>query len=151
MFNTVAPTRTGSHDRRATPSPRLWLPWAAGPEERTAGPVLVSVTEFTMQHPRDLFGITTAALRLRQGWYGLPGAVGLYLWAAPLERRSGSVSVWTNREDLRRWVGLPLHVAIMRRYRTRGSLESTTWSSPAFDRASVHTEATRRISRRDYA
>jgi hypothetical protein len=51
--------------------------------------------------------------------------------------RSGSVSVWTSEDDLRRFVGLPLHVDVMRRNRDRGTLRSTTWTADAFVRADV--------------
>ena len=124
-------------------SSRVWFPWEPGPEAATAGPVVVSLTDFTMHSLRSLPGIARTGRRLGLGWYAVPGAVGVHLWTDPLRRRVGSLSVWTDLGAMRRWVGLPLHVATMRRYRTRGSVSSTTWHDESFDREAVVAEATR--------
>ncbi len=124
----------------------MWLPWTAGPHEATAGPVLVSLTEFRAHAWRDLPGMGWVALGLRAGWYGLPGAVGLYLWADVSRRCVGSLSVWTDAADLRRWIGLPRHVRVMRRYRPRGTARSTEWTCETFDRSAILTEAKRRLA-----
>jgi heme-degrading monooxygenase HmoA len=63
----------------------------------------------------------------------MPGAIGLWLWGQPLTRgRGGSVSVWESEADLRRFVALPAHLAIMRKYRALGTLNSTTWQMDRF-------------------
>lgn len=98
---------------------------------------MVSVTDFRPDHLRDVPRILATGLRLRLGWYAMPGAAGLWLWSLPLARRSGSVSVWTSEEALRGFVGLQKHVAIMRRYRDRGSLRSTMWLADRFSRTEV--------------
>lgn len=116
---------------------RLWFPWLPGPETTTDGPVLVSLTDYTMHSRRSLPGILRRGGRLGLGWYGLPGAIGLYLWADPLRGRTGSLSVWTDSDAMYRWVGLPLHVETMRHYRTRGTLRSTTWRSDDVDRRAI--------------
>jgi hypothetical protein len=121
---------------------RLWLPWIPGPAADTDGPVLVSLTDYTMDSLRSLPGIVRRGRRLGLGWYGLPGAVGMYLWADPLRRRTGSLSVWTDSDAMYRWVGLPLHVETMRRYRTRGSLRSVTWRPEQLDRSAILARAT---------
>jgi hypothetical protein len=110
-----------------------WLPWREGPACDTTGPVTVSFTDFTSHHPRDLPGVYLTGLRLREGWYAMPGAVGMWLWGQPLAGRGGSLSVWASESDLRRFVSLPVHLAIMRRYRTRGSVESATWTMERWD------------------
>jgi hypothetical protein len=127
------------------PRARVWLPWAPGPEDPADAPVHVSLTDFRPLRARDLPGIWRAGLRLRQGWYGLPGAVGLCLWTDLPGKRLGSVSVWTNLADLRRWVALPLHRRIMRTYRDRGTLRSATWALESFDPPVVVREARRRL------
>jgi hypothetical protein len=71
------------------------------------------------------------------GWWAMPGAVGLWLWSLPTSARGGSVSVWTSEDDLRRFVGLPKHVDVMRRNRNRGTVKSTTWTADQFDRSDV--------------
>ena len=119
-----------------------WIPFTAGPEVRADGPVVVSLTDFTFRR-RHLPAVARLGLRLRQGWYAMPGAVGLWLWAEPLRGRSGSVSVWTNEDDLRRFVRLPAHTAIMRDWRSRGSLRATTLHADRFDRAAILADARR--------
>ncbi|MEU1786885.1 hypothetical protein ABZ553_13625 [Streptomyces sparsogenes] len=120
--------------------------WRPGPESATDGSVLVSVTDFTFTRRRDLPGIARAAAGLRRAWPTLDGAVGLWLWTAPLARRCGAVSVWTGEEALHGFVGLPEHVAIMRKYRGRGTAEATTWVAPRFDGPDIWREAYRLLT-----
>jgi hypothetical protein len=103
------------------------MPWRPGPAHGTTGPVLISVTDFRLSRAQDLPGAYVAALRLQHAWPNLSGAVGLWLWGQPLRKRSGAVSVWLDEEALRRFVTWPVHVAIMRKYRTAGELVSTSW------------------------
>ena len=120
---------------------RFWLPWREGPVARHTGSVIVSLTDFTAHRARDLPGIYLAGLRLREGWYAMPGAIGLWLWSQPLQRRGGSLTVWESNDDLRRFVSLPAHVAIMRRYRDRGTIESDTWEMEGFETSLVRARA----------
>jgi hypothetical protein len=124
----------------------IWFPWEPGPEDGTDGPVVVSFTEFTMHSISALPGIVRSGARLRLGWYGLPGAVGLYLWADPFGRRTGSVSVWTDRRALARWVRLPLHRKIMSRYRSRGTVRSAVWENERLDLGAIRGRAKRMIA-----
>ncbi|MEV8439362.1 hypothetical protein AB0425_18455 [Actinosynnema sp. NPDC051121] len=107
--------------------------WITGPDADFAGPVLVSVTEFTLAGLRWTPGAYRAGLALSREWPRLGGAVGLWLWAEPLRKRLGSVSVWRDRTGLRGFVGLPAHVAIMRKYRELGVTRATTWSTDDVD------------------
>ncbi len=125
--------------------PCIWLPWREGPVARADGPVIVSLTNFSVHRRRHWPGVYLAGLRLREGWYAMPGAVGLWLWTQPLAGRGGSVSVWTDEADLRRFVGLPLHLAIMRRYRPRGAVESHTWRMDSFIPDVARAQARRRL------
>jgi hypothetical protein len=115
--------------------------WTPGPAAETAGSVLISVTDFRAGTRRDLPGIYRAGLRLRDGWPQLAGAVGMWLWTAPRQGRSGSVSVWRDEESLFGFVAWPDHVRIMRRYRDRGSIRSTTWTDARPDRDAIWTRA----------
>jgi hypothetical protein len=124
-------------------------PWRSGPAAATDGPVLISVTDFRLAKARDLPGAYLAAMRLRHAWPALEGAVGLWLWAEPLAKRSGAVSVWQGEEDLRRFVSWPVHVAIMRRYREAGQLTSASWHADRFLAAKAWQEATRRLAAED--
>ncbi|MFI2177180.1 hypothetical protein [Streptomyces buecherae] len=128
--------------REAAVSSTIWFaPWKPGPADlpRSAGagggPVLVSVTEFTAHRPWTAPGVTLAGLALRRSWDGLEGAVGLWLWAASdvARPRSGSVSVWRDARALAGFVARHDHVRIMRAYRDRGTLRSTSWQATAFE------------------
>ncbi|WP_433478111.1 hypothetical protein ACQPZP_14390 [Spirillospora sp. CA-142024] len=117
-------------------------PWRAGPAAGD-GPVLVSVTDFTCANPLDLPKVFRAGMDLRRAWPDLEGAVGVWLWARPLRRRCGSVSVWTDEAALKRFVGWPPHVAIMRRFRNRGTIHAHTWEADRFDPAETWARAGR--------
>jgi hypothetical protein len=122
-------------DRITGRSTRTWFRWQPGPENRTTGPVVVSLTDYRMHSLRSLPGIARAGTRLSLGWYELPGA--------------GSLAVWTDRAALRRWAGLPLHVTIMRRYRPLGTNQSALWDVEHFTRDAARAEAERRLQSRD--
>jgi hypothetical protein len=124
----------------------LCTPCAPGPDAGSGGPVVVSVTDFAAARWRHIPGVVLTGLRLRMGWYAMPGAIGLWLWSLPARRRSGSISVWTDEADLRRFVTLPEHVAIMRRNRDRGTVRATTWRSERFAAADVLSSAMRWIA-----
>jgi hypothetical protein len=111
----------------------LLTPWMPGPHASVGAPVVVSVTEFLAHHRRELPGVALKGLRMRTGWYAMPGAVGLWLWALPATARGGSISVWASEADLDRFVNLPHHVGIMQRYGTRGTVRSAMWQADKFD------------------
>jgi hypothetical protein len=111
----------------------LLTPWMPGPVGPHNGAVVVSVTEFAADHRRDLPGVVCRGLRMRMGWYAMPGAVGLWLWALPAAAIGGSISVWVSEGDLERFVGLPHHVDIMQRYGPRSTVRSTKWHADTFE------------------
>jgi hypothetical protein len=111
----------------------LLTPWMPGPVEAGDGPVVVSVTEYQTHHRRELPTVALKGLRMRMGWYAMPGAVGLWLWSLPTSARGGSISVWAGEDDLERFINLPHHVDIMRRYGPRGTVRSTTWHADPFE------------------
>lgn len=122
-----------------------WLPWREGPQAGHGGKVVVSLTEYRSAHARDLPAIYLAGLRLREGWYAMPGAVGMGLWADPLGLRGGSLTVWREQADLHAFVGLPVHVAIMRHYCGRGWIEAATWQLEQCDPDGIKAEAVARL------
>lgn len=71
------------------------------------------------------------------GWYAMPGAVGLWLWSLPTTGRGGSISVWASEQDLERFINLPHHVEIMKRYGGRGTLQSAMWQAEMFEPRAV--------------
>lgn len=111
---------------------RVRTTWKHGPAAESDGPFLISYTEFTPRTMRDVPAIYFAAERLRSACTELEGAVGVTTYWQLFRRRGGSVSVWENETALQRFVSLPFHVEIMRRYQTRGSLRATSWQAAAF-------------------
>ncbi|MFD1825441.1 MULTISPECIES: hypothetical protein [Mumia] len=97
--------------------------------------MLISVTDFQASRHLDLPGIYQAGFTLRRSWPLHAGAVGMWLWTAPLQARCGSVSIWQDEEALHRFVAWPDHVTIMRRYRGRGKVRSATWAGTQPDPA----------------
>lgn len=137
--------RSRHDDPRTRPEPGddtvLRTEWRNGPDAHSAGPVLISVTDFTSTRFRDLPGVARAGSALGREWPHLEGAVGMWLWSLPLTRRSGSVSVWSSETALRHFIGLPAHVNIMRSYRERGKISTTTWWNESFDREATWRQA----------
>jgi hypothetical protein len=56
--------------------------------------------------------------------------------------------MWAGEDDLERFVALPHHVEIMRRYGDRGTVRSTTWTADRFDRRAILDKARAWISGR---
>jgi hypothetical protein len=119
--------------------------FAAGPEPRGEGPYVISFTEFTARRPWVLPVIVREGWRLRDGWWAMPGAIGVSLWFEPGRRRGGALSVWTDEEHLRRFVGLPRHVEIARRFRGRVTVRSTTWDAQELSVSAAFAEARARL------
>ena len=121
--------------KKATPALAVPLltPWMRGPHDPADAPVVVSVTEFLAHHRCELPGVALKGLRMRMGWYAMPGAVGLWLWWLPTTPRSGSISIWASEDDLERFITLPHHVDIMQRYGSRGTVRSATLHADKFD------------------
>jgi hypothetical protein len=105
----------------------------AGPVAAGDAPVVVSLTEFTARRARDLPAIARDGLALARGWWALDGAIGVTLYVDARRRTGGSLSLWRSDADLRRFVGLPRHVAIMRRHRDRVTVRAATWVADAHD------------------
>jgi len=107
-------------------------PLHPGPVPWTNGHVTVSLTEFTAHRMRDLPGIAREGIALSRGWWAMPGAIGVVLYVDVLSKIGGSLSIWESEVDLRRFVALPRHTAIMRRYRDRVDVRATTWTAENF-------------------
>jgi hypothetical protein len=118
--------------------------WVSGPTPGH-GPIFVSVTDFHVPRAADLLRVYVEGLRLRRAWASMPGAVGMWLWSKPLRRRAGSVSVWREERDLRRFVLWARHRELMRRYRDAGELSSFGWLEERFDSERVWRKAASRL------
>lgn len=112
---------------------RVRTGWKRGPACTVRGPLLVSFTVFVPKTVRDIPRIYVAAERLREACRELEGAAGVATWWQPLRRRVGSLSAWESEDALRRFIALPYHREIMRRYRRRGTVIGTRWHVEAFD------------------
>jgi hypothetical protein len=119
--------------------------WTPGPEESSEGPFVISLTDYTAHRWRDVPGVTLSGLRLSRAWPTMRGAVGLWLWSDLPRRRSGSISIWTSENDLRRFVRWPVHLAIVHKYRPRGTVKASSWEAERFVKADVLREARRRL------
>jgi heme-degrading monooxygenase HmoA len=117
-----------------------------GPVALTDAPVVVSLTEFNARRFDDLPGIARDGIGLSRAWWAMPGAISVTLYLDPGRRRGGSLSVWASEEDLRRFVALPRHLAIMRRYRDRVSVRAATWRTERFSAAAVWEEREARLA-----
>lgn len=124
---------------------RLRTTWKRCPAADSAGPFLVSYTEFTPRAMRDLPAIYFAAERLRRACAELDGAVGVTTYWQVFRRRGGSVSAWEDEAALRSFVSLPFHVEIMRKYRGRGSLRAIDWEAESFDLGAAFVEGQRAL------
>ena len=118
--------------------------WTRGPHV-ARGPVLVSVTDFHVPRAADLLHVYFQGLRLSRAWPSLSGAVGMWMWTKPLRRRAGSVSVWCDEADLRRFLSSRPHLRVMRDYRDKGEISSTSWLETGFDPRSVWANAAARL------
>jgi hypothetical protein len=105
----------------------------SGPLPRRDGPMVVSLTEFTPRYARDWPLIARDGLALTRGWWAMAGAIGVVLYGDPRHKCGGSLSLWAGEEDLRRFVALPRHAAIMRRYRDRGTVRAAVWTAEGLD------------------
>jgi hypothetical protein len=105
----------------------------AGPLPRSEEPVIVSLTEFTPRYARDWPLIARDGLGLTRGWWAMAGAIGVVLYGDLRHKCGGSLSLWANEEDLRRFIALPRHTAIMRRYRDRGTVRAAVWTAQELD------------------
>lgn len=120
-------------------------PTRSGPAAPGGDELVVSFTEFTARRARDLPAIAREGIRLARGWWAMPGAVRVNLWIEPRSRRGGSLSVWTSEADLRRFVALPRHREIMRRYRGRVDVRAATWTVDRFSFATALADGRARL------
>lgn len=109
------------------------MPWKPGPREGPEGPVVVSVTDFLAQSAQDVQQIYAQGMELGETWPVLHGAVGVWLWGRPAQRRGGSISVWDTEQDMRRFVRWPVHARIMRNWRGRVHVATDLWRADRFD------------------
>jgi hypothetical protein len=107
-------------------------PWLPGPMAGTQAPVVVTYTDFRATSKEDLQQIFETGLKLSENWPIMHGAVGLWLWTKRSELRGGSLSIWDSKDDLRRFIGWPVHAAIMRDWRDRIEVLSDTWEDESF-------------------
>jgi hypothetical protein len=111
--------------------------------------VTVSLTEFTARRLHDLPSIARDGIALSRGWWAMPGAIGVVLYADVFTKTGGSLSIWATEDDLRRFVALPRHLAIMRRYRDRVRVRATTWTTENFNVAEAWEQRHERLAAAD--
>jgi hypothetical protein len=127
------------------------LPWKGGPQPAGRERVLVSLIEFTPHRVTDFPAIFAAGCRLRSTWMQRDGAVGVSSFFRPFAMASGALSVWTSEDALRKFVGSPDHRAVMRRFRSRGTLRAISYWTECFDLKTAHAEAVARLTKKSSA
>ncbi len=121
-------------------------PWKPGAAAASRGPYVVSATRFLYARWRDMPRVWLFALRLRHGWGGRPGAVGLATGADVLRPVTYSLSVWESEEDLQRFLRSPEHVRLVRGYRDRlVETRVVTWRTERFALGPAWAEALARL------
>jgi hypothetical protein len=126
--------------------------WLPGPSDGVQSPVVVSFTDFHSNSDEDWQQIAQLGMKLAESWPIMRGAVGLWLWGKPAERRGGSLSIWDGKADLHRFIRWPVHVAIMNNWRGRIRVQSASWDDERFVpaqawlRAEAHMRAPRDMS-----
>jgi hypothetical protein len=128
----------------------MWIirnPWKPGPETTAAGPLVLSATEFTYRRWRDMPRVWFHGLRLRRHWGSRSGAVGLATGAAALAPVTYTLSVWRTRDDLRRFLRSPEHVALVRDFKRRqAGAASVVWEADRFSLDEAWREGLRRLA-----
>jgi hypothetical protein len=122
--------------------------WRSGSVESHSGPVHVSMNDYLIHRLRDVPRVAREGLWIRRHWPDTEGAIGLWVATFRGARRQVSVSVWRSREDLRRFVGSPMHLRIMREFRDAGALYTNAWTAERLDRALIWRQATDRLKGR---
>ncbi|WP_405138499.1 hypothetical protein [Nocardia sp. NBC_01388] len=117
------------------------MPWSPGPHHDISGEVFVSVTDFLAESDDEARTIYETGFELGRTWPVMQGAVGLWLWGRPAERRGGSISVWESEQDMRRFVRWPVHTEIVRAWRGRVGIGVDSWRAERFDPDEVLTRA----------
>jgi hypothetical protein len=123
--------------------------WTGGPQAAGTEPVLVSVTDFHIPRVPDYVRAGIAVVAMRRLCSQTPGALGLWLWAKPGRLRAGSVSAWRCEADLRAFVGHPDHVEIMRQFRGRGVVTSSSWWTERLEPPALWTTGAARLGGSD--
>ncbi|MEV6066447.1 hypothetical protein AB0L82_07855 [Nocardia sp. NPDC052001] len=123
------------------------MPWNPGPRQDLSGDVFVSVTDFLAGSDEEVRTIYEIGLELGRTWPVMQGAVGLWLWGRPAERRGGSITVWESERDMRRFVRWPVHTAIVKAWRGRVGIGTDSWLAERFDAEQILTRAADTIER----
>ncbi|MFB7716443.1 MULTISPECIES: hypothetical protein [unclassified Nocardia] len=123
------------------------MPWNPGPRQDLSGDVFVSVTDFLAGSDEEVRTIYEIGLELGRTWPVMQGAVGLWLWGRPAERRGGSITVWESERDMRRFVRWPVHTAIVKAWRGRVGIGTDSWPAERFDAEQILTRAADTIER----
>jgi hypothetical protein len=105
------------------------LPWTTTAVASDPGAdAVVLGSRLELRSLRDVPAFMGAALKLRKQVREMPGTLGVSLIAQPSRKTFWTLSAWIDQPSLDAFVGMPAHVAVMRRFHDR--LEDsafTTW------------------------
>jgi hypothetical protein len=108
------------------------LPWTRSRyPDGAQDAVIVLGSRLELRAHRHVPGFLVAALRVRRQALRSAGAIGVSLRAEPARKTFWTLSAWTDREALDRFVTAMPHARVMRRYHDRmASSGFTTWQQP---------------------
>jgi hypothetical protein len=108
------------------------LPWSSVRPAPDSGEVVVLASRLELPSYRLVPGFMRRAMAVHRATKTADGLIGASLDARPTRKVFWTLSVWTDDASLRRFVGHPVHRAVMQRYRGRTrSATFTTWTVPA--------------------
>ncbi|MFQ6392818.1 hypothetical protein ACLMAJ_05155 [Nocardia sp. KC 131] len=107
---------------------------------------MISMTQYTTSQVTDIPAIWRASERLGDQLAQIDGAVGVLTYIRPARRQVGSLSIWADDRGLAKFMGLPYHVEIMKKYRPRGlPIRSAKWWSDEFGIGAAMMESMRML------
>jgi hypothetical protein len=108
------------------------LPWSSVRPAPETGELVVLASRLELPSYRLVPGFMRRALAVHKATKTADGAIGASLDARPAGKVFWTLSVWQDEASLRRFVGHPVHRAVMQRYRGRTKHTTfTTWTIPA--------------------
>jgi len=107
------------------------LPWVET-DATSDGEVVVMATRLDLASLGTVLGFFRASMAIRKQARTSPGALGISLVAHPMKKRFLTLTAWSDREALNRFVATPPHRDAMKQYRPKMDHPVfVSWSMPA--------------------
>jgi hypothetical protein len=115
-------------------NPTIQLPYRRGPA-RPTGVVWITATRFTFKNRASAILATPRALRFWATWRGVQGAIGLSIRFQPGPAAAWTLTGWTSRADLEKFLRSPAHGNAVQAFASRLAGTSHSWEATDFDLA----------------